>query len=341
MKAIICQQWGDPSALTYEEVSSQPLAPGHVRIAVHAADVGYQDVVMVAGKYALKPQLPFTPGNVVSGVIRECGDDVTDHAAGDRVLALLPFGGFTEEVVVPAQSAVAIQDAVSLPDAAALGIAYGTAYQGLVERARITPGEVLLVRGAAGGVGRAAVELGHTLGAVVIAAASSPDKLNAARRAGADHLIDTSSEMVRDRVLEITDGRGADVIFDPVGADFKQACLRSIARKGRILIVGFAGGEIPSIPAHYILNKYCAVLGVAWGFSVFEKEPSDYRKVLTDLLNMRAKNQITPLISNTIRPEQISSALRGLSSRSSIGRTVVVFQHLNEIHSSGGRKDGT
>lgn len=326
MKALVCHAWGGPSVLKFEEVAPRSLGKGDVRIDVHAADIGFQDVLLVAGRYQLKPEFPVTPGNVVAGTIEECGETVTHLSVGDRVVSLMPHGGYSEEVVVPAGAAFPLPGSVPFVEGPALAMAFATAYQGLVDRAHLARGETLLVRGAGGGVGMAAVEVGRALGAEVIAAASSPEKLAAAKRAGAGHLIDTSAGSIRDRVMEITRGRGADVIFDTLGSDFQQACLRTVARRGRILIVGFAGGEIPAIPAHYILNKFCSVLGVAWGYSVFEKEPSHYKQVLEGVMALRTGNRIGPLALNRIGPQDVVSALSALASRSAIGRTVLEFK---------------
>ncbi|SPP98101.1 NADPH:quinone oxidoreductase family protein [Bradyrhizobium vignae] len=326
MKGFVCRQSGEPSVLEYEEVPSRPLDAGEIRIEVRAADAGFHDTLMIAGRYQRKPAFPFIPGEGVAGTVRECGESASGHAVGDRVVARLPSGGgFAEEAIVLAGAAITIPEVVSFAEAAVLSASYATAYQGLVDRAQVCRGEVLLVRGAAGGVGRAAVEIGYALGALVIAAASSPEKLSIARRAGASHLINTTTEDVRGRVLEITEGRGADVIFDTVGTDFKQACLRCVARRGRILVVGFAGGEIPLIPAHYMINKFCAVLGVAMSYATFEKEPAHYRQVIGEVLRMRANARIGPLLVNTVGAGQLVAALGALSSRSSLGSTVLTF----------------
>lgn len=326
MKAFVCRQWGDPSVLRCEDISAQPLFAGHIRVEVRAADVSFADALMIAGQYQQKPEFPFVPGFGIAGIVRERGKDVTSHAVGDRVVARLLAGGFAEEAIVPAGAAITIPKTIKFAEAVALSMAYGTAYQGLVDRAQIAAGEVLLVRGAAGAVGRAAVAVAHARAAIVIAAASSPAKLEAAKLAGADHLINTRTEDVRSRVLEITQGRGADVIFDPVGTDFKQTCLRSIARRGRILIVGFAGGEIPAIPAHYILNKFCALLGVAWGHTAYEKEPAHYQKVLAEVLRMRSEGRIPSPCLEMIDLEQVIPALQAVSSRASVGSKVITFR---------------
>jgi NADPH2:quinone reductase len=203
-------------------------------------------------------------------------------------------------------------------------MAYGTAFNGLVDRAQLAPGEVLLVRGAGSGVGLAAVDLGRALGATVIAVASSADKLAAAADAGAHHLVNSKLEDLRSRVLELTEGKAADVIFDPVGSDFKQSCLRCISRKGRILIVGFVGGEIPSVPAHYLINKYCSILGVNWGPLYGARERQRFREVLNELLRLCALGRISPRIGQTFPLEDAASALNTLSSRRAVGRVVLL-----------------
>lgn len=326
MKAFFCHGWGDASTLRFEPFPVRPLQRGEVRIDVGAADIGFQDALMIAGKYQLKPAFPFVPGNVAAGRVSESADGAIDLKAGDRVVALMPYGAFSQQVILPAASAVKLPDAVAFDEAAVLAMPYATAYQGLVDRAQLQPKDVLLVRGAAGGVGLAAVELGRALGATVIAAASSRQKLAVCAAAGADHLVNTSDDDVRERVLSLTTGRGADVIFDTLGTDFKNVCLRSIARRGRILIVGFAGGEIPAIPANYVLMKLCAILGVGWGYSVFEKEPAHYREVLSSLLTMRAAGRIAPRALKRVGPDGLQGALLSMTSRAASGRSVLVFE---------------
>jgi len=324
MKAAICCEWGAPSVLTVEEVLSPPLPPKHVRIKVRAAAVGFQDILMIAGKYETKPAFPFIPGNEVAGEVVECGDGATSVQPGERVLAILEHGGYAEQAVAPEGAVVAIPEQMDAVSAAALGMAYGTAFSGLVDRAQLARGEVLLVRGAGGGVGLAAVDLGRELGATVIAAASSTEKLDAAANAGAHHLVNSTLEDLRSRVLELTFGRGADVIFDPVGADFKQCCLRCISRKGRILIVGFAGGEIPSVPAHYLINKYCSVVGVNWGPLYGARERQRFREVLNELLRLCVSGRITPRVGQTFPLEDVATAMAVLSSRRAVGRVVLL-----------------
>lgn len=325
MKAIVCREWGHPSVLRLEDIAVPPVSSAEVRIRVRAADVAFQHVLMVAGKYQALPDFPFVPGDVVAGEIDACGDGVDGYQVGERVLAVIPAGGYAEQAIATADALVRIPGGVSDAEAVVIGMTYATAHVGLIDRALRARGEALLVRGAGGGVGRAAVELGRLLGAMVISAVSTPEKHAAAIAAGAAHVIDTTSEDVRNRVLELTGGSGADVIFDTVGSDFKQSCLRAIGRNGRILIVGFAGGEIPDIPASYILNKNCAVIGVNWGNSVRRDEPARFRRVLTDLLDLCAQQLIRPQVTRVIGPNEILSALGAISTRASVGRTVLTF----------------
>jgi NADPH2:quinone reductase len=325
MKAIVCRDWGDPCVLRLEDIDTPRVSNGHVLVLVRAADVAFQHVLMVAGKYQTRPDLPFVPGDVIAGEISVCGEDVDGYQIGDRVLALVPAGGYAEQAVASQHGMAKIPEPVSDAEAVVIGMTYATAHTGLIGRARLRSGDVLLVRGAAGGVGRAAVELGRVLGATVIAATSTAAKAAIAAEAGAHHVIDTTNEDVRARVLDLTGGHGADVIFDTVGADFKQSCLRTIARDGRILIVGFAGGEVPEIPASYILNKNCTVMGVNWGNSVWRNDPVRFRQVLAELMTLCAQRRIRPLISEMIKPTEIASALSALSGRASVGRTVLSF----------------
>lgn len=326
MKAVICRKWGGPHVLSLSELPSPPLPEGYVRIKVKAAGIGFQDILIVAGKYGLQPEFPFSPGNEVAGEVIECSESIRDLPLGSRVIAVLPYGGYAEEVVVPRGAIAVLPNNIHFVTAASLGIAYGTAHQALIERAQISAGEILLVRGAAGGVGLAAIEIGRAKGATIIAAAGSSEKLAVAEQAGAHHLINTNLENVRECVLNITEGRGADVIFDPVGTDFKQSCLRCIARKGRILIVGFAGGIIPDIPAHYILNKYCSVVGVAWGNSYLQHEPSQFIATLANVVKLCAQGDIKPRIERAVPPEDVVPVLQDIASRKTYGRSVISFQ---------------
>jgi NADPH:quinone reductase len=262
---VLCKEWGDPSTLSFEEVESPSPAAGEVRISVRAAGVNFADVLMIAGQYQFKPSFPFSPGFEVSGAVSNTGEDVDGLEPGDRVMAALPHGGYAEEVVVPAVNVLPIPEGMGFPAAAAFPVAYGTAHLALTHRTRLEAGEVLLVHGGTGNVGRAAIEVSKRLGATVIATAGGPEHLEIAAEHGADYTIDYGQEDVRDRVEELTDGRGANVIFDPVGGDAFDASLRCVAWEGTILVIGFASGRIPEAPAWRVLLGNCAVVGLDWG----------------------------------------------------------------------------
>jgi len=265
MKAVLCHQFGPPEALTLADILSPPLDAGCVRIAVRACGVNFPDVLMIQGLYQLKPPFPFSPGLEVAGDIIEVAEDVPDLRAGQRVMATMMYGGFAEEVVVPAASVMPMSAEMSYEHGAGFPLAYGTAHIALTRRAQLKAGETLLVLGAAGGVGLTAVEQGKHLGARVIAGASTSEKLALARSYGADELINYRSENLRDRLNEITNGGGVDVIYDPVGGDIFDQAVRRIAWEGRYLVIGFASGRIPALPANIALLKNASIVGTFWG----------------------------------------------------------------------------
>ena len=330
MKAFVCHQLGAPETLSFEDIVLPEISAGTLRVEVHASDIGYQDLLLVSGSYLLKPSLPFVPGNVVAGTVVEIGPGESRHKIGDRVVALLPFGGHAEGAIVRSAAAVPIPAGVTFAEAAALGIAYATAYQGLVDCAHLKAGETLLVRGATGGVGLAAVDIGRALGATVIAAVSSEPRATLAVDAGAHHAIINPAEGLREPVRELTSGRGADVVFDTVGADFRRACLQTVARRGRILIVGFAGGEIPQIPANYPLNKYCSIHGVAWGYSVLEHEPEDYARILSAVLALKQERRIGMPGVVSVPPDGAIERMTQMAARAATGRAVIQFQTVSD-----------
>lgn len=266
MKAVVCRAFGAPSLLTLEDWPA-PAAPGprDVRLAVKAAGVNFADSLMIAGRYQVQPRLPFVPGLEAAGVVIETGPEVTDLAVGDHAVALMSDGAFAEQWVGPEERLVKIPRGLDFITAAAFSIAYGTAHMGLERRARLQPGEVLVVTGAGGGAGLAAVEVGRMMGARVIAAAGSAAKLDLARRHGADETVNYRTEDLRARVLELTGGRGADVAFDPVGGDVFKGAFRSLAFEGRMVVVGFASGTVPQIPANHLLVKNIDLIGLYWG----------------------------------------------------------------------------
>jgi NADPH2:quinone reductase len=299
------------------------MRPGHVRIAVDACGVNFPDTLIVQGKYQFRPPPPFSPGGEVAGRIVEIADDVRGLETGQRVIAVMIFGGFAEQVVVPATGIIPIPETMDAETAAAFMITYGTSMHALAQRGRIREGETLLVLGAAGGVGLAAVELGKQFGARVIAAASSADKIAVALEHGAHEAINYREEDLVERVKAITDNRGADVIYDPVGGDATTQALRSIAWRGRLLIVGFASGQIPEIPANRLLLKGCEATGVFWG-NFIQREPSVSRDNVERLFSMHARGALRPRVSRTFPLEQASDALECLQRREAIGKLVLV-----------------
>jgi NADPH2:quinone reductase len=322
MKAVLCKAYGGPETLTVADVPPPPMKPGHVRVAIHAAGVNFPDTLIIRGKYQFKPEFPFSPGGEMAGVITETADDVTHLKVGDRVLAMSTWGAFAEEIVVPAFAAARIPDAMDYATAAGFIITYGTTYHALADRGRLRPGETLLVLGAAGGVGLAAVELGKALEARVIAAASTPEKLAVAKEHGADELIAYGTEDLKERVRALTDGKGADVIYDPVGGDATKAVLSAINWRGRLLIVGFASGTIPDIPANRALIKGCDIVGIFWG-DYIRREPERFAQDFAELTRLYETGRIKPLVSATYPLEKAAEALNVIESRKAVGKIVL------------------
>lgn len=323
MKAILCKEWGEPATLTYEEVPAPALAQGEVRLSVRAAGVNFADTLMIAGKYQEKPEFPFTPGLEVAGLVTELGPNVRHLQRGDRVMGFTRCGAFAEEAVLPEAQAFKIPDGMDFPTAASFPVAYGTSHMALCQRAQLKAGEFLLVNGASSGVGLTAVEIGAALGARVIASASSPEKLEIAKRYGAEFGIDYGRENIRDRVKALTSGHGADVIYDPVGGDAFDASLRSIAFSGRYLVIGFASGRIPEAPANYILIKNCSVMGVLWG-NVARREPARAAASYAELLDWYAAGKLKPLVSRTLPLARAAEALTLMMARKITGKLVLV-----------------
>jgi NADPH2:quinone reductase len=329
MKAVLCRRWGDSPNLSFEEIDSMPYSARDVRISVHACGVNFADNLMVAGRHQLKPPFPFSPGFEVSGVITKIGEDVEELEPGDRVMASLEHGGYAEEVVVPSTHVLPIPEGMNFTTAAAFPVAYGTAHLALEYRACLGSREILVVHGAAGNVGCAAVEVGKRLGATVIATAGSPEHLEVAAERGADHTIHYGRENIRDRVLEITDGRGADVVFDPVGGDAFDESLRCVAWEGRILTIGFAGGRIPEAPAWRILLRSCAVLGMDWsGYLI--REPEKVRASIAEALGWYSEGVLDPRPSHIFLLERAADALKAQAARQITGKVVLATDQLGE-----------
>jgi NADPH2:quinone reductase len=321
-RAVLCRSLGGLEELSLEDVPSRPLGPGEVRVALHACGVNFPDVLQVAGKYQYKPPLPFTPGVESAGVVSEIGAGVTSRAVGDRVITRQRTGGYAEEIVVPAEHAMPLPEGFDFAEGASFIVGYHTAYHALAQRAMLRPGEVLLVHGAAGGVGLGAVEVGKLLGATVIATASTPEKLEVVRRRGADHVINYTEQSFVEEVRRLTDGRGANVIYDPVGGDVMLQSLRCVAWSGRILVIGFAAGTIPEIPANRILIKGCSVIGVRAG-EAGRQDPSLPRASLGALFDYAALGKLRPHVSHRVPIERFKEAMRLLRDRKAIGRVVI------------------
>ena len=330
MQAVLCRSFGPPESLTLETVPDPEPGPGEVVVDVAACSLNFPDVLMVEGKYQSLPPFPFSPGGDIAGVVQSTGAGVDRWQPGDRVFGGIGHGGFAERVSVNAGDLRPVPDTMAMDVAAAISTTYGTSYYALKQRANLQPGENLLVLGAAGGVGLAAVELGKAMGARVIAAASSATKLDAAARAGADELINYSGKTfettgLKDAVKALTDGRGADVIYDPVGGHFFDQCMRSINWYGRVLVIGFVGGDIPRVPINLILLKSCQVVGVFYG-AWAARFPEERDRNFQEILDMYTQKRIDPLVGRTYAMSDYADALRCLSGREALGKVVLRIQ---------------
>lgn len=323
MKAVVCKAWGMPDTLVVEERADLVPAAGHVVIDVKAAGVNFPDVLTIQGKYQFKPALPFTPGNEMAGVIRAVGDGVSAFKPGDKVIAFTPQGAFAEQAIVPAAMLMPMPAGMDFDIAAAITLTYGTSHHAVVDRAALQAGETMLVLGAAGGVGLAAIEIGKALGARVIAAASSDEKLAVCREHGADVCINYSTEDLREAIKAATGGKGPDVIYDPVGGEYAEPAFRSIAWRGRYLVVGFANGEIPRLPFNLMLLKGASVVGVFWG-EFAKREPKANLAGMRQLLGWLAEGRIRPHISGRYPLEQTAQALNDMAARKVTGKVVIL-----------------
>ena len=322
MRAVLCKQFGPPESLVVEDVPTPAIGDHQVLLGVKACGVNFPDLLIIENKYQFKPPLPFSPGGEVSGVVKEVGAKVTGLKPGDRVLGAPGFGGFAEEIAIDARNVVKIPDAMPFDVAAAFLFTYGTSHYALKDRAALQPGETLLVLGAAGGVGLAAVEIGKVMGAKVIAAASSAEKLAICREHGADEGIDYSREDLKEHIKALTGGQGADVIYDPVGGDFSEAAFRSIAWEGRFLVIGFAAGPIPKIPLNLVLLKGAQIVGVFWG-SFTAREPERHQANIRELMQWYTAGKLQPRISATYPFERVAEALGDLAARRVKGKVVL------------------
>ena len=323
MKAIVCRELGPPEKLVFEDVQLAPTGPNDVRIKVAAAGVNFPDTLIIEGKYQFKGTPPFTPGAELAGTVLEAGAKVRHVAVGDRVAALVPVGAYAEEVVAPADGVMKLPEDFDLNVAAGFTLAYGTTLHALKQRAHLKPGETLLVLGAAGGVGLAAVQLGKIMGARVIAAASSAEKLALCRAQGADEVIDYSKESLKEAVKKLTRGQGADVIYDPVGGALAQDCFSAINWNGRYLVVGFASGTIPEVAMNRLLLKGAAAVGVFWGAFIV-REAKLNADNFAQLFAWQAEGRLKPYVSKTYPLAEAPRALRDMLERKVTGKIVLV-----------------
>ncbi len=322
MKAVLCKAFGPADTLVVEDVSSPEIKKNEVLLDVHAAGINFPDTLIIEGKYQFKPPFPFSPGGEASGVISAVGEKVSHLNVGDRVMALTGWGSCAEQIAVPAYNILPMPDAMDFTTAAAFSMTYGTAMHALKQRGALQAGETLLVLGASGGVGLAAIEIGKAMGARVIAAASSAEKLEVARQAGADELINYQDEDIRERLKTLTKGQGVDVVIDPVGGDLFETVFRSIAWNGRMLVIGFASGTIPSLPANLPLLKGAAVIGVFWG-SFAQRQPQDRVANFQQLFAWFAEGKLKPLVSQTFALEDTAQAINTLAARKAVGKLVI------------------
>ena len=322
MKAIVCNSWGLPDTLVLEDLPDVVPAAGQVAIDVQAAGVNFPDVLIIQNKYQVKPALPFIPGSELAGTIRAIGDGVTSFKVGDRVIAFVGQGAFAQQVAVPAQAVMPMPPGMDFDIAAAITLTYGTSHHAVVDRAQLKAGETMLVLGAAGGVGLAAIDIGKALGARVIAAASSDEKLAVCKDHGADELINYSTEDLREAIKRTTGGKGPDVIYDPVGGVYAEPAFRSIAWRGRYLVVGFANGEIPKLPLNLTLLKGASLMGVFWGDFV-RREPAANLAAMRELMGWLAAGKVRPHISGRYALAETPAALNDMAARKVTGKIVI------------------
>lgn len=322
MRAVQCIAYGSHESLVVRDVDTPEPGPGEVLVEIHAASLNFPDLLVIRGLYQFKPEPPFVPGAEAAGVVAALGPDVEGVSVGQRVTTVGVAGGFAEYRVVKANSIIPLPDDADFQIAAATTVTYGTSYHALVQRAHLAEGETLLVLGAAGGVGSAAVEIGKSIGATVIAAASSDKKLSFCRNLGADHLVNYESEDLKSRVKELTNGNGVDVIYDPVGGDLSESAFRAIAWKGRHLVVGFSQGDIPGLPFNLPLLKGASIVGIFWG-AFTTREPSVAAENLKIIGEMIVEGSLRPRISSVLPLDDVVDAYDLLVSRAVMGKVVL------------------
>jgi len=323
MKAVLCKTLGPARDLALEDVASPVPKKNEILLDVQAAGVNFPDTLIIEGKYQFQPPLPFSPGGEAAGVIAAVGERAGTFKVGDRVMALTGWGAFAEQVAVPFYNVMPIPEHMDFATAAAFGMTYGTSMHALMQRGQLQPGETLLVLGASGGVGLAAVEIGKAMGARVIAAASNAEKLAVAKAAGADELIDYSQASLKEEIKRLTGGQGVDVIYDPVGGELFEQAVRGLAWQGRLLVVGFASGTIPQMAANLVLLKGAAVLGVFWG-AFAQRQPEDNAANFRQLFAWHAEGKLKPLVSKTYPLAEAGAAIEELGQRRAVGKLVVL-----------------
>lgn len=324
MKAVLCKTLGPARDLVLEDVASPQPRKNEILLDVQAAGVNFPDTLIIEGKYEFQPPLPFSPGGEAAGVVAAVGEKAGALKVGDRVMALTGWGAFAEQVAVPFYNVLPIPASMDFSTAAAFGMTYGTSMHALRQRGQLQAGETLLVLGASGGVGLAAVEIGKAMGARVIAAASSAEKLAVAKAAGADELIDYTQASLREEIKRLTGGQGVDVIYDPVGGELFEQAVRGLAWNGRLLVVGFASGSIPQLAANLVLLKGAAVLGVFWG-AFAQRQPEDNAANFKQLFAWHAEGKLKPLVSQTYPLAEAGAAIEKLGQRQAVGKLVVLM----------------
>ncbi|WP_420581454.1 NADPH:quinone oxidoreductase family protein [Reichenbachiella sp.] len=323
MKAVLCESYGPPESLVVKEIDSLTPGTGEVVIEVKASGLNFPDTLIIEGKYQFQPEMPFSPGGEVAGIVKMVGEGVTHLKVGDRVMAGTGWGGFAEEVIGKATNVFPLPEGISFEQAASTMMTFGTSYHALVNRAGLKKGETLLVLGAAGGVGTAAIQIGKALGANVIAAASSEDKLAYCTSIGADQTINYSQEDIKTQAKTLTEGKGVDVIYDPIGDRYTEPALRAMAWKGRYLVVGFAAGEIPKIPMNLPLLKGCSIIGVFWG-GFFRNEPQVNADNFKTIVRWLVEGKVEAKIHKIYALEEVASAMQELTSKKVKGKIIFV-----------------
>ena len=326
MRAIIVKEHGSPEDMILEELPTPKPGPDEILIDVHAIGLNFPDLLVIGGQYQSLPPLPFVPGMEASGLVSAVGEGVSNRKAGDRVMAKLNYGGYAEQVIAPEQNCYVFPESMSFTQAAAMGVAYQTAYFALIERAQYAAGETVLVNGASGGVGLAAVQLAKALGATVLAGVSSPEKAEVAIAGGADHIIDLAAvdlkESVRSQVHEATDGHGADIVLDPVGGEVFEASLRALAWQGRIVVIGFTAGRIPAVKTNYLLVKNISVAGLHLN-TYLAREPARVQRIQEELFDLFLEGKIEPRVMKAFPMERFAEALKTIQERRVWGKIVL------------------